>query len=80
MSDDVFPDRALRRVHLTVKEAAHLFGVHPSTIRHWASDGLIHAVGRTPLGAKLYPYTELVEAEHLRGCGPRSHRARGRRT
>ena len=38
------------------------FGFHSSTIRHWASDGLITAVGKAPGGAHLYVIAEVAKA------------------
>lgn len=36
-------------------------GVKDSTVRHWASDGLITAVGKGPGGAHLYKIDEVSE-------------------
>lgn len=49
---------------VTTQQAADLHGVEASTIRQWASRGLLHAaghVGRSP----FYRLSDVDEAEHL---------------
>lgn len=36
-------------------------GFHSSTIRHWAANGLINAVGKAPGGAHLYVIAEVAK-------------------
>lgn len=52
-------------------------GIAPATIRHWASEGLITAVGKAPGGAHLYDIARVsaVADRPRRKAGrPRSER------
>jgi predicted site-specific integrase-resolvase len=80
MSSQFNPEAAMARVRLTAKEAAKMFGVARGTVGYWDRIGLIHPIGRTTFGARLYSYAELVEAEKTARENPRSHRDQGRLT
>lgn len=48
-------------------------GINPATVRRWASEGHIHAVGKAPGGAHLYNIAEVsaVADRPRRNAGPR---------
>lgn len=53
---------AAANVPFTAREAARLFGVDASTVRHWDAKGWIHPVGVRGT-SKLYAYAELADAD-----------------
>jgi len=44
---------------LTVKEAAHVLGVSPSTLRNWDRSGKLEAIRHPVNGYRLYRYIDL---------------------
>ena len=45
-----------------IAEAARLLGVHPSTLRRWDREGILHPSIRTPTGERRYTEADIVAA------------------
>jgi hypothetical protein len=56
---------AAEQRHLATARAFTALGIPASTIRSWASHGLLHAVAKAPGGAHLYRIRDVLERHKL---------------